>query len=157
ARGCSKAPPLSLRLSAGVRAMPEFAQRIRAELGEILGQSSFVRNRTIAVLIPCHNEEVTIAQVVEGFRAALPGAAIFVYDNNSTDRTAARAAEAGATVRFETYQGKGNVVRRMFADIDADVLVLADGDLTYSPTHAGCLVDLLVAENLDMVVGARVS
>jgi glycosyltransferase involved in cell wall biosynthesis len=137
--------------------MTGLAQRIRAELSESLPLQSFARNRSIAVLLPCFNEEATVAGVVEGFRAALPGATIYVYDNNSTDRTAARAAETGAVVRFEPYQGKGNVVRRMFADIDADVLVLADGDMTYDPTHAGRLIDLLVSENLDMVVGARVS
>ena len=137
--------------------MTGLAQRIRAELSESLPLQSFARNRSIAVLLPCFNEEATVAGVVAGFRAALPGATIYVYDNNSTDRTAARAAEAGAVVRFEPYQGKGNVVRRMFADIDADVLVLADGDMTYDPAHAGRLIDLLVGENLDMVVGARVS
>jgi len=137
--------------------MSELAQRIRAELSESLPQAGFARNRSIAVLLPCYNEEATIVRVVEGFRAALPGATVYVYDNNSTDRTAARAAKAGAIVRFEPYQGKGNVVRRMFADIDADVLVLADGDLTYDPDHSGRLIDLLIAENLDMVVGARVS
>jgi glycosyltransferase involved in cell wall biosynthesis len=137
--------------------MPEMAQRIRAELSEALPQTSFTRNRSIAVLVPCYNEQTTIARVVEGFRSALPGADIYVYDNNSTDNTAARAVAAGAIVRFEPYQGKGNVVRRMFADIDADVFVLADGDLTYDPTHAGRLIDMLVAENLDMAVGARVS
>lgn len=137
--------------------MPELAQRIRAELSEALPQASFARNRTIAVLLPCYNEAETIASVVAGFRTALPGAVIYVYDNNSTDDTAGRAAKAGAVVRFEPYQGKGNVVRRMFADIDADVLVLADGDLTYNPVYAGRLIDALVTQNLDMVVGARCS
>lgn len=137
--------------------MTGLAERIRAELNESLPVQSFARNRSIAVLLPCYNEEATIACVVEGFRLALPGATVHVYDNNSTDRTAACAAKAGAQVRFEPYQGKGNVVRRMFADIDADVLVLADGDMTYDPAHAGRLIDLLITENLDMVVGARVS
>ncbi len=137
--------------------MSELAKRIRAELSETVPLQSYARNRSIAVLLPCFNEEKTIARVVEGFRTALPGALIYVYDNNSTDRTAAVAAKAGAIVRFEPYQGKGNVVRRMFADIEADVLVLADGDMTYDPAHAGRLIDLLISENLDMVVGARVS
>jgi glycosyltransferase involved in cell wall biosynthesis len=137
--------------------MADLAARVRAELSQAVPVQSFVRNRSIAVLLPCYNEAATIAHVVEGFRTALPGALIYVYDNNSTDGTAAAAAKAGAIVRFEPYQGKGNVVRRMFADIDADVLVLADGDMTYDPAHAGRLIDVLISENLDMVVGARVS
>jgi glycosyltransferase involved in cell wall biosynthesis len=137
--------------------MADLAARVRAELSQAVPVQSFVRNRSIAVLLPCYNEAATIARVVEGFRTALPGALIYVYDNNCTDDTAAAAAKAGAIVRFEPYQGKGNVVRRMFADIDADVLVLADGDMTYDPAHAGRLIDLLISENLDMVVGARVS
>jgi glycosyltransferase involved in cell wall biosynthesis len=137
--------------------MTGLAERIRAELHQSLPHQSFARNRSVAVLLPCYNEEATIARVVEGFRASLPGAVVYVYDNNSTDRTAACAAQAGAVVRFEPYQGKGNVVRRMFADLDADVLVLADGDMTYDPAHAGRLIDLLITDNLDMVVGARVS
>jgi len=137
--------------------MADLAARVRAELSQAVPVQSFVRNRSIAVLLPCYNEAATIARVVEGFRTALPGALLYVYDNNSTDGTAAAAARAGAIVRFELYQGKGNVVRRMFADIDADVLVLADGDMTYDPAHAGRLIDLLISDNLDMVVGARVS
>ncbi|MCL6678168.1 glycosyltransferase family 2 protein [Sphingomonas sp. RG327] len=110
---------------------------------------------TIAVLIPCYNEEATIAATVKGFRAALPGAAVYVYDNNSSDRTKAIAAKAGAIVRSEGQQGKGHVVRRMFADIDADVYVMADGDLTYDPKAAPDMVAMLLAEQLDMVVGTR--
>ena len=109
----------------------------------------------IAVLLPCYNEEAAIAATVAGFRAALPTATIYVYDNNSRDRTRELAAKAGAVVRSETQQGKGNVVRRMFADIDADVYVMADGDLTYDPKSAPAMVDMLVAEQLDMVVGTR--
>jgi glycosyltransferase involved in cell wall biosynthesis len=109
----------------------------------------------IAVLLPCYNEEAAIAATVGGFRAALPTATIYVYDNNSRDRTRELAAKAGAVVRSETQQGKGNVVRRMFADIDADVYVMADGDLTYDPKSAPAMVDMLVAEQLDMVVGTR--
>ena len=111
----------------------------------------------IAVLLPCFNEEAAIRQTVEGFRAALPRAVIYVYDNNSTDRTAEIAAAAGAIVRAERTQGKGHVVRRMFADVEADVYVMADGDATYDPAVAPALVNKLLDENLDMVVGARKS
>jgi glycosyltransferase involved in cell wall biosynthesis len=109
----------------------------------------------IAVLIPCYNEEKSIAGVVRDFQAALPGAAIYVYDNNSKDRTIAVAREAGATVRSEPLQGKGNVVRRMFADIEADIYVMVDGDGTYDAASAPRLVRKLVDECLDMVVGSR--
>ena len=109
----------------------------------------------IAVLLPCYNEEAAIGRTVAGFRQALPGATIYVYDNNSRDRTREVAAEAGAVVRTERQQGKGHVVRRMFADIDADVYIMADGDLTYDPAAAPQMVDLLLAEQLDMVVGTR--
>jgi glycosyltransferase involved in cell wall biosynthesis len=111
---------------------------------------------TIAVLLPCYNEEAAIAATIAGFRAALPTAAIYVYDNNSSDRTREIAAKAGAIVRTERQQGKGNVVRRMFADVDADVYLMADGDLTYDPAAAPKMVDMLLAEQLDMVVGTRV-
>jgi glycosyltransferase involved in cell wall biosynthesis len=109
----------------------------------------------IAVLLPCYNEEAAIAATVAGFRNALPGATVYVYDNNSRDRTREIAADAGAVVRTESQQGKGHVVRRMFADIDADIYVMADGDLTYDPKAAPAMVDLLVADQLDMVVGTR--
>ena len=109
----------------------------------------------IAVLLPCYNEEAAIGATVEGFRQALPGATIYVYDNNSRDRTREVAAAAGAVVRTETQQGKGCVVRRMFADIEADVYLMADGDLTYDPASAQQMVDLLVSEQFDMVVGTR--
>jgi glycosyltransferase involved in cell wall biosynthesis len=111
----------------------------------------------IAILLPCYNEEAAIGETVRGFRAALPGAAIYVYDNNSRDRTCAVAEAAGAIVRTERMQGKGNVVRRMFADVDADIYVLADGDATYDAAMAPRLVDLLVNDQFDMVVGARKS
>jgi glycosyltransferase involved in cell wall biosynthesis len=109
----------------------------------------------IAVLLPCYNEEAAIAQTVAAFRAALPDAAIYVYDNNSADRTREVAAAAGAIVRSERMQGKGHVVRRMFADVEADIYVMADGDSTYDATAAPALVAKLREEGLDMVVGAR--
>ena len=109
----------------------------------------------VAVLLPCYNEEATIGATVQGFRKALPNAVVYVYDNNSKDRTRQIAAKAGAVVRSERQQGKGHVVRRMFADVDADVYVMADGDLTYDPVAAPQMVDLLLADQLDMVVGTR--
>ncbi|CAA7623407.1 glycosyltransferase family 2 protein [Magnetospirillum sp. SS-4] len=109
----------------------------------------------IAVLIPCYNEEHSIEQVVRDFRAALPEAAIHVYDNNSRDRTVDLARAAGAIVRSEPQQGKGNVVRRMFSDIEADVYVMVDGDATYHAPSAPRMVARLVDESLDMVVGTR--
>ncbi len=111
----------------------------------------------VAVLLPCYNEEAAIAQTVAGFRAALPEATIYVYDNNSRDRTVEVARAAGAVVRTERIQGKGNVVRRMFADVDADIYVMADGDATYDAASAPALVARLLDEQLDMVVGARVT
>lgn len=111
----------------------------------------------VAVLIPCYNEAKPIGTVVADFRAALPDADIYVYDNNSTDNTAEVARAAGAIVRGETQQGKGNVVRRMFADIDADVYVMVDGDNTYEAKAAPALVDKLLDETLDMVSGCRVT
>ena len=111
----------------------------------------------IAVLLPCYNEEAAIAQTIAGFRCALPAATIYVYDNNSGDRTAEVARAAGAIVRGERMQGKGNVVRRMFADVDADIYVMADGDATYDAEAAPQLVDRLIAGQLDMVVGSRVT
>ena len=107
------------------------------------------------MLLPCFNEEAAIAATVEGFRTALPSATVYVYDNNSRDRTREIATAGGALVRSERQQGKGHVVRRMFADIDADVYVMADGDLTYDPSSAQAMVDLLLADQLDMVVGTR--
>jgi glycosyltransferase involved in cell wall biosynthesis len=110
----------------------------------------------IAVLVPCFNEEAAVATVVTGFRKALPTAEIFVYDNNSSDRTATVARAAGAKVRSERRQGKGHVVRRMFADIDADIYVLVDGDATYDAASAPRMIDALLSDHLDMVVGLRI-
>ncbi|MDR3449105.1 MAG: glycosyltransferase family 2 protein [Alphaproteobacteria bacterium] len=111
----------------------------------------------IAVLVPCYNEEASIAKVVGDFKTALPGAAIHVYDNNSRDRTVEIARAAGAVVRTEPLQGKGNVVRRMFADIEADIYVLVDGDDTYDAASAPRMVRALAEGTLDMVNGARVT
>jgi glycosyltransferase involved in cell wall biosynthesis len=110
----------------------------------------------VAVLVPCFNEEAAVATVVADFRKALPSADIYVYDNNSKDRTAAVAREAGAEVRSERRQGKGHVVRRMFADVDADIYVLVDGDATYDAPSAPRMIEMLVNDRLDMVVGLRV-
>jgi glycosyltransferase involved in cell wall biosynthesis len=113
-------------------------------------------SQRIAVLVPCYNEEAAIAKVVADFRVALPMAAIYVYDNNSRDRTIEVAQSAGAIVRRETHQGKGHVVRRMFSDIEADVYVLVDGDATYDAPSARAMISRLFADRLDMVVGVRV-
>ncbi len=110
----------------------------------------------IAVLLPCYNEEAAIGKTVGDFHAALPTAKIYVYDNNSSDRTAAVAREAGATVRCEMRQGKGNVMRRMFADVEADIYVLADGDDTYDASVAPALIRKLVEDGLDIVTGRRI-
>ena len=110
----------------------------------------------IAVLLPCYNETASIVKVVAAFKEALPTATVYVYDNNSSDNTAKIALNAGAVVRKEINRGKGNVVRRMFSDIEADIYVMADGDETYDPTVAPELIQKLVDEHLDMVVGSRV-
>ena len=110
----------------------------------------------IVVLVPCLNEEAAIGKVVTDFRAALPTATVYVYDNNSTDKTAAVATAAGAIVRRERRPGKGNVVRRMFQDIEADIYVMTDGDDTYDAASARKLVDAMITDNLDMVVGKRI-
>ena len=111
----------------------------------------------IAVLIPCYNEGKTIADVVKGFRTFLPDAVVYVYDNNSTDGTGEIAAEAGAVVRRERQQGKGNVIRRMFREIDAECYIMADGDNTYPPESAPEMTRLVLEEDADMVVGDRLS
>jgi glycosyltransferase involved in cell wall biosynthesis len=120
------------------------------------GFSEMTSSMRIAVLVPCFNEEAAVATVVADFRKALPKAEIFVYDNNSSDRTAVVAREAGAEVRSERRQGKGHVVRRMFADIDADIYVLVDGDATYDAASAPRMIEALVSDHLDMVVGLRI-
>lgn len=117
-----------------------------------LAQASEAR---IAVTLPCYNEASTIARVIADFRAALPGADIYVFDNNSTDGTAQIARDAGAIVRTEIRQGKGHVVRRIFADVEADIYVMADGDGTYDASFSPVLIELLKKNNVDMVVGTR--
>jgi len=112
---------------------------------------------SIAVLIPCYNEEKTIEKVVEDFRKVLPNADIYVYDNNSTDKTAEFAKEAGAIVRYEYRQGKGNVIRSMFRQIDADCYLMIDGDDTYPAKHAQKMVNLVLEKGVDMVIGDRLS
>jgi glycosyltransferase involved in cell wall biosynthesis len=122
------------------------------DLAETLPTSRY----EIAVLVPCYNEEHAIAKVVADFRAALPGATVYVYDNNSTDGTVAAARAAGAVVRRETHQGKGYVVRRMFNDVEADIYVLVDGDATYDAPSAPKMIAKLFDDRLDMVVATRV-
>ncbi len=119
-------------------------------------RAEIAKTARIAVLVPCMNEEITIAKVVKDFAKALPQATVYVYDNNSTDRTAELAEKAGAVIGYERRPGKGNVVRRMFAEIDADIYLMVDGDDTYDASKAPILVDRLIAENADMVVGARI-
>jgi len=114
------------------------------------------KTRLVSILVPCFNEEATIGKVVAGFRAALPTAIVYVYDNNSTDRTAEMARAAGAVVCRETRPGKGHVVHRMFSDLEADVYVLVDGDSTYDAPSAGLMIARLLQDQLDMVVAARV-
>jgi glycosyltransferase involved in cell wall biosynthesis len=123
---------------------------------EGLSASQVLRNARVAVLIPCYNEALTIRQVVADFRRALPDAQIYVYDNNSTDATSQVATAAGAIVRSEPMQGKGHVVRRMFSDIEADAYVMVDGDDTYDASPAPSMVELLLRDGLDIVLGRRV-
>lgn len=110
---------------------------------------------TIAVLLPCYNEEGAIGDTIRQFRSVLPDSDIYVYDNNSTDGTVNEALEAGANVKFEYRQGKGEVVRRMFSDIDADIYIMADGDNTYDADAAPNLIQRLISNDLDMVIGSR--
>ena len=113
--------------------------------------------QTIAILIPCYNEAKTIAKVVSDYRQAIPEAEIYVYDNNSTDRTDEIAREAGATIRYEHRQGKGNVIRTMFREIDADCYLMIDGDDTYPAENAREMIDRVLSHGADMVIGDRLS
>ncbi len=122
-----------------------------------MGERELEKDARIAVLIPCFNEAPTVAKVVADFRAVFPSADIYVYDNNSTDGTDEKARAAGAIVRYETKQGKGNVVRSMFRDIDADCYVMADGDDTYPAEYAPKLAELILSGQADMVIGDRLS
>jgi hypothetical protein len=148
ARDLKPAPKLHGDLAGMAEALAQFAR-------EQQPQTETAQPR-IAVLVPCFNEEAAVATVVADFRNALPSAEIYVYDNNSSDRTRAIALEAGAQVRSERRQGKGHVVRRMFADIDADIYVLVDGDATYDAASAPRMIETLKADHLDMVVGLRI-
>ena len=121
------------------------------------GAAHSLERHKIAVTIPCFNEAHSIAEVVRGFKSVLPGATIYVFDNNSTDDTVVVASAAGALIRREMLQGKGHVVRRMFADVDADAYVMVDGDSTYDPGYAAYMLNRLFEERLDMVVGTRVA
>lgn len=120
-----------------------------------IAPGSIAQRYRVAAIVPCHNEEAAVATVVADLRAAVPGMDVYVYDNNSTDDTVVRAREAGATVCSEPHKGKGNVVRRAFADIDADIYLLIDGDDTYDAAAAPAMIEKLVEENLDQVVGVR--
>jgi glycosyltransferase involved in cell wall biosynthesis len=148
AQDVKRTPNLRGDLAGMAEALAQFAQRE-------FPQAETAQPR-VAVLVPCFNEEAAVATVVADFRKALPSAQIYVYDNNSSDRTKAVAHEAGAQVRSERRQGKGHVVRRMFADIDADIYVLVDGDATYDAASAPRMIETLLADHLDMVVGFRV-
>lgn len=117
----------------------------------------FSKFNSVAVLVPCYNEGLTIRKVVQDWKAALPGATVYVYDNNSTDNTVSEASAAGAVIRHEYMQGKGNVIRRMFREIDAQCYIMVDGDDTYSADKAAEMVDLVLNRNVDMVVGDRLS
>jgi hypothetical protein len=145
-------PLLVQHVQLGIPEMPTY--QTDADSMQLRALASTVR---VAVLIPCYNEQDTIATVVADFREALPAAAIYVYDNNSTDQTGSRARAAGAIVHREVLQGKGNVVRRMFSDIQADIYVLVDGDSTYDASAAAFMIGRLLSEHLDMVVGLRIS
>jgi hypothetical protein len=140
--------------STGTVVMLAAAGRLPRKTAEWYGDAP-ARRPSIAVLIPCFNEEATIGKVIADFREALPDATIYVYDNNSTDRTVMVARARGAVVRAESLQGKGHVVRRMFADIEADVYVLVDGDDTYDANVAPTMTKLLLEQRLDMVTAAR--
>ena len=126
------------------------AKQISKSVAHKIGEYS------VAVLVPCYNEEAAVAKVVKDFRAVLPGAALFVFDNNSTDNTAAAARAAGAEVYQEKRQGKGYVVRRMFTDVEADIYVLVDGDATYDAPSAVAMIERLLEDRLDMVVANRI-
>jgi len=131
-------------------------QSLARQRAQLAPGAMVARPLRVAVLVPCYNEERAIAEVVADFRAALPDARIYVYDNNSKDNTAAAARGAGAVVRSEIHQGKGYVVRRMFNDIEADVYVLVDGDATYDASSAPKMIDKLLDDRLDMVVATRI-
>ena len=147
---------LDLSVLAEAAVLPKAAPGWTADSAPLLPPELGPKQPTVAVLIPCFNEEAAIGKVVSDFQVALPHATIYVYDNNSTDRTMLAARAAGAVVRQEALQGKGHVVRRMFADVDADAFVLVDGDDTYDATAAPGMLRLMVDRHLDMVSAARI-
>lgn len=128
----------------------------RREKEAMAKRAKIAKAAKIAILVPCMNEEITIANVVKDFKKFVPGCSVYVYDNNSTDRTAEIAEKAGAIIGYEKRPGKGNVIRRMFTDIDADIYLMVDGDDTYDASGAPALIDRLISEQADMVVGARI-
>ncbi len=142
----------SLKSKVRAQPWPAEVEAARLDIAALAGPAP-----AIAVLIPCRDEAATVAEVVEAFRAAMPQAMIYVYDNNSTDSTAAAALRAGAVLRRAVLPGKGNVVRRMFSDVEADIYLLVDGDGTYDAAAAPAMVRKLLDEGLDMVSAARVS
>jgi hypothetical protein len=143
-------PPIQ---TAPVRALTDLGWQSDTLLAEQLGLAA--DRRRIAILIPCRNEEAAIGKVMSDFKRALPDAVVYVYDNNSTDHTILEARAAGAVVRREQLQGKGHVVRRMFADVDADIYILVDGDDTYDANAASGMLAMLIERQLDMVSAAR--
>lgn len=145
-------PPCQPGKAAG-RPCPAFQKAVLSDYTNV----SILSNQRIAVIVPCYNEALTIGNIVRDFNACLPQAAVYVFDNNSSDATIAVARQAGAIVRSVPLQGKGNVIRRMFADVDADLYIMVDGDDTYDASVAPQLAEKLLAEGLDMVVGTRVT
>src|SRR5271170_7341053 len=137
-------------------AMDVAGRRGAMSSNELDGEKPTASRYDVAVLVPCYDEARAIAKVVADFRAALPQAVIYVYDNNSTDGTVEAARTAGAVVRRETHQGKGHVVRRMFNDIEADIYVLVDGDATYDASSAPAMITSLIEQRLDMLVATRI-
>jgi hypothetical protein len=147
-------PPAAYGSQALTQSLRAAARHMRGALDGLAPAEKLAAPR-IAVILPCHNEAAAIGRVVQDFRAALPGARLIVFDNASSDATAELAAAAGAEVHFEPRPGKGNVVRRMFADIEADIYLMADGDGTYDAAAAPLLIACVEKDNVDMAIGAR--
>src|SRR4030095_10352381 len=156
-RALSAEPPKGTRLLAalGGSAAAELANADVSVRGTVSEPNAAIAARRIAVLVPCFNESLTVAKVIADFRAALPACVVYVYDNRSTDGTGDIARNAGAVVRREERPGKGGVMRRMFAEIDADIYVVTDGDATYDATRAPEMIERLTRDDLDVVTGVR--